>query len=101
VQTPPPAQTFRLYVSAASPASSRAMVNARKFFQHHLPGAHRLDVLDFADHVDVARADQFIASPTLIRLSPLPQRRLIGDLSDAERLRRTLGLAHIAEGSPA
>ena len=93
-QASPPRQeqTFRLYVSAASPASARAMVNARRFFETHLPGAHRLDVLDIAEHVESARADQIIASPTLVRLTPLPQRRLIGDLSDTARLQSTLGL---------
>jgi circadian clock protein KaiB len=99
-QAPRPLQTFRLYVISASPASSRAMVNARRFFEQYLPGAHRLDVLDIAENVEAARADQIIASPTLVRLSPLPQRRLIGDLSDTERLRATLGLER-APGSTA
>ncbi len=93
--------TFRLYVSAASPASARAMVNARKFLDDHLPGVHRLDVLDIARHVAAARADQIFASPTLIRLLPLPQRRLIGDLSDSERMRLTLGLAPLTPRSVA
>ncbi|MES2991203.1 MAG: circadian clock KaiB family protein [Pseudomonadota bacterium] len=97
---PVPQQTFRLYVSSASPASSRAMVNARRFFEEHLPGAHRLDVLDIAEHVEAARADQIFASPTLVRLTPLPQRRLIGDLSDTERMRVTLGLARPSGGTP-
>ena len=73
------------------------MVNARRFFESHLPGAHRLEVLDIAQHVEAARADQIIASPTLVRLTPLPQRRLIGDLSDTERLRATLGLGGTPE----
>jgi circadian clock protein KaiB len=99
VQAPSPQQTFRLYVISASPASSRAMVNARRFFEQYLPGAHRLDVLDIAENVEAARADQIIASPTLVRLTPLPRRRLIGDLSDTERLRVTLGLARLTGGA--
>lgn len=86
-------QVFRLYVTSASPASSRAIVNARRFFETHLPGAHRLSVLDISAHVPQARIDQIIASPTLLRVSPLPLRRFIGDLSDTERLRTGLGLA--------
>lgn len=86
------APLFRLYVSAASPLSSRAIVNARRFFDHHLPGQHRLDVIDIASHVEAARADQIIASPTLIRVAPLPRLRFIGDMSDTERLRTALSL---------
>jgi circadian clock protein KaiB len=86
------APLFRLYVSAASPVSSRAIVNARNFFDHHLPGQHSLDVIDIASHVDAARADQIIASPTLIRVAPLPRLRFIGDMSDTERLRAALSL---------
>jgi len=82
---------YRLYVSAASPVSSRAVVNARRFFEQHLPGQHRLQVLDISDHVASARVDQVVASPTLIRISPLPQRRFIGDMSDTDRLRVSLG----------
>lgn len=86
-------QQYRLYVTAGSPISSRAVVNAREFFEHHLPGRHRLSVLDIAQNIELARADQIIASPTLIRLLPLPRRRFIGDMSDTERLRASLGLA--------
>lgn len=81
---------YRLYVSSASPVSSRAIVNARRVFEEMLHGQHRLHVLNIAEHVESARADQIVASPTLIRISPLPQRRFIGDLSDTERLRRSL-----------
>ncbi len=91
-------QHYRLYVTAGSPISSRAVVNARQFFETHLPGAHRLSVLDIAQHVAQARADQVIASPTLIRLLPLPQRRFIGDMSDTTRLIASLGLAPVPVG---
>lgn len=91
------AHVFRLYVTAGSPVSSRAVVNARRFFAEHLPGRHRLSVLELAAHVDLARADQIVASPTLIRLSPLPLRRLIGDMSNMERVRISLGLPRAGE----
>jgi circadian clock protein KaiB len=91
--SPPPAasasaevQVFRLYVSSASPVSSRALVNARRFFDGHLPGRYRLEIVNIGDHVEQARRDQVVASPTLLRLSPLPQRRFIGDMSNTERL---------------
>ena len=92
---PPGEQIYRLYVTAGSPVSSRAVVNARRFFDAHLPGRHSLSVLDLAKNVELAKADQIFASPTLIRLVPLPQRRFIGDMSDVSRLRVSLGLAPV------
>lgn len=85
-------QSYRLYVSTASPLSARAIVNARRFLEKHLPGRYKLSVLDIGAHVELAKTDQVIASPTLVRLRPLPQRRFIGDMSDTERLRGALGL---------
>lgn len=89
---PRDAQVFRLYVTSASPVSSQAIVNVRRFLESHLPNRHTLAVLDIAQHVETARADEIIASPTLIRLLPLPHCRLIGDMSNVARLRSTLGL---------
>ncbi len=86
-------QVFRLYVSAASPVSSRAIVNVRRFFERYLPGEHRLSVLEISENVGLARADQIYASPTLIRVSPLPHRRFIGAITESEKLRVALGLA--------
>lgn len=83
---------YRLYVSMASPISLRAIANARRILQEAYPGTHLLTVLNIAEHVDLARADQIIVSPTLLRLAPLPQRRFIGDLSDLNRLRRAFGM---------
>jgi len=89
---PVPGQQFRLYVSAGSPASSRAAVNARRFFDRHLPGRHTLEVLDIAANVASARADQIVASPTLVRVFPPPLRRFIGDMSDTRALCSALGI---------
>ncbi|MDB5890798.1 MAG: hypothetical protein JWP47_1629 [Polaromonas sp.] len=91
-QSPKPRQRYRLYISAVSPVSSRAVVNARRFFDRYLPGAHTLEVLDISSNVEAARADQVIASPTLLRVFPEPQRRFIGDMSNTESLRMALGL---------
>lgn len=84
--------SFRLYVSTTSPISLRAIANARRILQEAYPGNHQLTVLNIAEHVALARADQIIVSPTLLRLAPLPQRRFIGDLSDLDRLRRAFGV---------
>ena len=85
-------QVLRLYVSAASPLSSRATVGVRQFLERFLPGQYRLVVIDIGSNVPLAKLDQVIASPTLVRLFPLPQQRFIGDLSNVERLRVSLGL---------
>lgn len=87
-----PPHDYRLYVSMASPISLRAIANARRILQEAYPGTHLLTVLNIAEHVESARADQIIVSPTLLRLAPLPQRRFIGDLSDLNRLRKAFGL---------
>lgn len=84
---------FRLYVSSASPISARALVNARRFFDRHFGERYRLEIVDISEHVAQARSDQVVASPTLIRVSPLPQRRFIGDMSDTARLCHGLGVA--------
>ena len=77
---------FRLYVSGATPASARAVVNARRIFETHLPGRYRLEILEIGDHVVQATADQVVATPTLVKLAPPPLRRFIGDLSNVERI---------------
>jgi circadian clock protein KaiB len=91
-------QRFRLYVSSASPVSARAVVNARKFFELHLPGMYSLEIMDIAQNVPSAKEDQVVASPTLIRMSPAPQRRFIGDMSNTDGLLLGLGLHANKEG---
>ena len=83
-------QSFKLYVSSTSAISQRAIANARHVLQELLPGQHQLVIVNISEHVEMARADQIVASPTLLRVSPLPLRRFIGDLSDGELLRRAL-----------
>jgi circadian clock protein KaiB len=83
---------FRLYVTGTTRASARAVVNTRSFCERQLPGRYRLEVVNVADDVDAAVADQVVASPTLIKLQPEPLQRFIGDLSDAARLAGRLQL---------
>ena len=85
-----PAYQLRLYVNAGTPTSAQAIVATRRFVERHLGGRYRLEILNIADHVAQAAQDEVIASPTLIRLSPLPVRRFIGTLGDEERLHRSL-----------
>ena len=89
---------FRLYVSGATPASARAVVNARRIFETHLPGRYHLEIFEIGEHVHQAAADQVVATPTLVKLAPLPLRRFIGDLSNVERLLAALHLMPLPQG---
>ena len=77
---------LRLYLRSAAPLSSRAVVNTRAFCEKHLAGRYTLEILSIADNVERAAQDQVLAAPTLVRLSPLPVRKFIGDMSNPERL---------------
>ena len=81
---------LRLYVTDATPKSARAIVNARRILEEHLPGNYTLEVLDIATHVAQAAEDQIICAPTLLRLAPPPARRIIGDMSDVARVLKGL-----------
>ncbi|TWO72762.1 circadian clock protein KaiB [Caenimonas sedimenti] len=83
---------LRLYLSSAAPLSSKAVVNTRAFCEQHLAGRYQLEILSIADNVDKAMQDQVLAAPTLVRVSPLPVRKFIGDMSNADRLLDGLGL---------
>jgi circadian clock protein KaiB len=81
---------LRLYVTDATPKSARAIVNARRILEEHLPGRYTLEIRNIGEHAAAAAADQIVAAPTLLRLAPLPVRRIIGDLSDAARVLKGL-----------
>ncbi len=81
---------LRLYVTDATPKSARAIVNARRILEEHLHGQYSLEILDISEHVALATADQIICVPTLLRLAPPPARRIIGDMSDVERVLKGL-----------
>lgn len=83
---------LRLYVTGATPNSTRAVSNLKEFCEDFLPGRYELEIIDVYQQPLIAESDQLIALPMLIKLSPGPQRRLIGDMSDLEKVRRGLNL---------
>ena len=83
---------LRLYLSSAAPLSSKAVVNTRAFCEQHLAGRYQLEILSIAENVAKAAQDQVLAAPTLVRVSPLPVRKFIGDMSNPDRLLDGLGL---------
>ena len=84
--------SLRLYVAGATARSNRAIRVMKQICQEHLADRCNFEVVDVYQHPERARTDQVIAVPTLVRSKPLPVRRLIGDLSDHEKVMRLLGL---------
>jgi circadian clock protein KaiB len=76
---------LRLYVTGMTPKSTQAIANVQKLCEKHLPGRYELKVIDIYQQPKLAKGEQIIATPTLIKKLPLPLRRLIGDMSDMER----------------
>ena len=76
---------LRLYVTGMSPKSTRAIANVRKLCEKYLEGGYELEVIDIYQQPKLAKGEQIIATPTLIKKLPLPLRKLIGDMSDTER----------------
>lgn len=87
-----PLYTFRLYVAGQSERSEAAAANLRALCDNHLAGRYELEVIDVVERPDVAEAERILATPTVVRLSPAPERRVIGDLSDHPRAASALGL---------
>ena len=75
-----------LYISGQTPRSSRAIVNVRQICETHLANRYQLSIVDLSLSPALASRHQIIAAPTLVRESPLPERRFIGDMSNAARL---------------
>ena len=82
----PEKQILRLYVTGMTPNSVRAIENARKLCREHIEGRYELEVIDIYQHPSLARGEQIIAAPTLVRKLPLPLRKFIGDLSDIDKI---------------
>jgi circadian clock protein KaiB len=77
---------LRLYVAGETPKSVAALRNLRAFCEEHLPGQYRIEVIDLVQHPKLARTDQIIAIPTLVRRLPSPMSKILGDLSNTERV---------------
>lgn len=81
-----PLFVLRLYVAGTTAQSTRAILQLKEFCEAHLKGRYELEVVDIYQQPQLARDEHIIAVPTLIRKLPLPLRRLIGDLSNEERV---------------
>lgn len=77
---------LRLYVAGQSAKCVAAVRNLNKFCEEHLAGRYSVEVIDLLENPRLARDDQILAIPTLVRKLPEPLRKIVGDLSDAERM---------------
>ena len=93
----PKGYVLRLFVTGASARSARAIANIRSICERHSAGLFLLEVVDIYQQPALARAAQLVASPTLLKTLPRPERRLVGDLSDHARVLEGLGIA-VKEG---
>jgi circadian clock protein KaiB len=76
---------LRLYVAGQSRRSLTALANLKRLCDEHLPGEYHIEVIDLLQNPQLAAGDQILAIPTLVRKLPVPIKKIIGDLSDAER----------------
>ena len=94
----PPCYVLRLYVTGSTLRSARAVENMRRICEEHLAGRYDLEVVDIYQRPEAAREFQLIAAPTLVKLLPAPLRRIIGDLSDRDRVLHGLDLLPTGDG---
>lgn len=88
---------LRLYVTGSTPHSVRAIENIKKICEEHLKGRYELEVIDLYQKPELAKGEQIIAAPTLIKKLPQPLRRIIGDMSNTERVLVGLDLKEIED----
>lgn len=77
---------LRLYVAGQTPKSIQAFANLKRICEEHLKGKYKIEIVDLLENPKLARGDQILAIPTLVRKLPPPVRKIIGDLSDTERV---------------
>ena|ERR1700720_3931152 len=82
----PEAYRLRLFITGATPCSTRALLNLRAVCEEHLLGRYSLEVIDIYQQPRLAKDEQILAAPTLIKELPAPPRRLIGDMSRTDKV---------------
>ena len=90
---------LRLFVTGSTPRSARAIANMRRICEENLSGRYDLEVVDVYENPDATRELQIVATPTLVKILPEPLRRIIGDLSNKEKVLAGLNLIPLKPGS--
>jgi circadian clock protein KaiB len=86
------AYRLRLYVAGQTPKSTLALTNLKQICEQHLQGRYEIEIIDLLVNPQLARGDQILAVPTLVRRMPEPMKKIIGDLSNTERVLAGLDL---------
>ena len=94
----PDLRRLKLYVAGQTPRSLAAISNLKRICEEHVPGHYTIEVIDLLERPQLARGDEIFAIPTLVRQLPEPMRKIIGDLSDTERV--LVGLQIVPVTSP-
>jgi circadian clock protein KaiB len=89
---------LRLFITGSTPRSTRAIENMRRICEENLKGLYDLEVIDIYQNPEATRELQIVATPTLVKMLPEPLRRIIGDLSDKERVLAGLNLLPLQGG---
>lgn len=97
--TSEPHYVLRLYVTGSTSRSMRSIENMRRICETHLDGRYDVEIIDIYQNPEAARDQQIIAAPTLVKLLPEPLRRVIGDLSDLDKVLASLELRPRADVS--
>jgi circadian clock protein KaiB len=92
-----PLYALRLYITGKTPNSMRAITSVKELCERHLPGRYHLQVVDIYQQPSLAEGDQIVVAPTLVKRSPAPLRRVMGNLSDSLRVLRSLDLQSTVE----
>jgi|SRR5579862_357159 len=90
---------LRLYVAGQTPKSLQAFANLKRICEQHIPGTYDIEIIDLLKNPQLARGDQILAIPTLVRKLPAPVRKIIGDLSNTERVLVGLDLRARGKGA--
>jgi circadian clock protein KaiB len=85
-RTPEDTFLLRLYVAGQTPKSIRAFEHLKRICEEHLAGRYHIEIVDLLERPQLARGDQILAVPTLVRRLPPPMKKIIGDLSNSERV---------------
>jgi circadian clock protein KaiB len=91
---------LRLYVAGQTRKSVAALANLQRICDEYLPGRYHVEVIDLLQNPSLARTDQILAIPTLVRKLPSPMRKILGDLSNMERVLIGLDLREGGDGHP-
>ncbi len=100
VKPPVEKHVLRLYVTGMTPRSTQAISNIKRICEEHLKGRYELEVIDIYQQPEKAREGELIAAPTLVKKLPPPLRKLIGDMSDTERVLVGLNIASEKKKTP-